>query len=488
MTRSISILFMLLALLTGACSSNSDGTSENSQSSDAKAKTETGTQAEQQEAEQDYQVNESLIAWVDLLNVRAEPNTSGKIVASLRENAVFKYTGERTETLQTIELRGASFEAPWLKIRTAEGKEGWVFGGTVQREGEGKAVQRSTMSVGELADLEMSQWAKRSEWTSSGGDSESSTTIYSKGDLTLAISKRETGEYGYSRMYDLFNKDYQLMKRRFVNWSGEHPSFTLKESIMDLESNPAKTFTRSQPFSKHFFQLKPRPESVEGDFQEESLSKQEAAALNATILVEAIAFKDIPSNVDKDGGCSCNFEPSEASTGMMVFASDMEDNAAIKINGKMIQLKDDLPRLKQRGAQEVWITLKEKGADELFGKPLNSSGDWQDDLLKGLKETMMAMDEIPTEPRIKSIGTIGMGHRGVIRDLWNDAVREVKAKNNYDDVLELRYAGNGYTCKITARQTSRHDGGGGKYEGFLEILSEAGKSLSSWYVYGDCGC
>lgn len=480
MTRSISMLVILFAMIITACSSSSNGSSDRSQ--------QENSEIEGQEQEQDYQANETLIAWVDLLNVRAEPNTKGEIVASLRENATVTYTGERTDESETIELRGTSFEEPWLKIRTADGKEGWVFGGAVRREGESKGVQRSTMSVGELVKLEMSQWTKRSEWTSSGGDSESVTTIYTKGDLTLAIRKTEVGEYGYSRMYDLYNKDFQLVKRRFVNWSGEHPSFSLVETIMDLESNPAKTFKRSQPFSKHFFQLKPRPESVQGDFQEAPLPKLEAATLNASILSEAFAFQEIPSNVDTDGGCSCNFEPSEAATGMMIFASDMGENAAIRINGKMIQLKDDMPRLKQRGAQEVWITLKEKGADELFGEPLNSSGDWQQEILKGLKETMMAMEEIPTEPRIKSIGTVGMGHRGTVRDLWNDAVSQVKGKKSDDNGLELRYAGDGYTCKITARQTSRNDGGGGKYEGFLEILSETGKSLSSWYVYGDCGC
>lgn len=488
MTPSISKLLILLALLITACNSSSDGTSD----SQAQEDTGTGAETEKQDQKQNYQANETLIAWVDLLNVRAEPNTNGKIVASLRENAVVKYTGERTDDLQTIELRGTPFEEPWLKIRTADGKEGWVFGGAVKREGENKGVARSSMSLGELANLDMGQWTKRNEWTSGGGDAESTTTIYQKGDLTLAIRKTEVGEYGYNRTYDLFNKNYQLVKRRFVDWQGEHPTFSLTETISDLETNPAKTFKRSQAFSKHFFQLKPRPESVQGEFQEGSLDESEAKDLRSSVLVEAFAFKDIPATVDTDGGCSCNFEPSETGTGIMIFASDMGDNAAIKVNGKMISLKDDmqahLAQLKQRAAQEVWITLKESGADELFGEPLNSSGDWQQDILNGLKEVMMVMDKIPTEPRIKSIGTVGMGHRGNIRDLWNDAVQEVKLMKNNGDNLKLRYTGGGYICEIKARQTSKNDGGGGKYEGSMEIKDKAGKSLDSWYVYGDCGC
>lgn len=490
MIRFISILFILLALLTYACNSNSDSTSKNSQSEEAKAETETGE--EQQEQGQAYQANETLVAWVDLLNVRAEPNTSGKIVASLRENTMVTYTGERTDNLHTIELRGTSFEEPWLKIRTTDGKEGWVFGGAVQREGENKGIKRSNMSIGELANLEMSQWAQRNEWKSGAGDAESVTTIYEKGDLTLVIRKTEVGEYGYSRTYDLFDKNYQLVKRRFVDWGGEHPTFSLTETITDLASNPAKTFKRSQVFSKHFFQLKPRPESVQGDFEEAPLDEVEAKALRTAVVLEVFTFKDIPSQIDKDGGCSCNFEPSETSTGLMIFASDMGDNAAIKVNGQMIVLKDNMQahvaQLKQRATQEVWITLKERGPDELFGESLNSSGDWQQDILEGLKETMIVMDKIPTEPKIKSVGTVGMGHRGNVRDLWNDAVQEVKAMKNNSNDLKLRYVGGSYTCEIKALQTSRHDGGGGKYEGSMEIRSKEGTRLGSWYVYGDCGC
>jgi|GEM_PF-1593230 len=487
MTRSISILLMLWAIMATACNSSTESSSDSSQEESTE-----GTLDKQEQEHANYQANETLLAWVDLLNVRAEPNTSGNIVASLRENAAVTYTGERTDDLHTIELRGISFQEPWLKIRTSDGKEGWIFGGAVQREGESKGVQRSSMSARELANLEMSQWSKSTAWTSGAGDAESNTTIYKKGDLTLAIRKTEVGEYGYSRTYDLFNKDYQLVKRRFLEWGGEHPSFSLTETITDLESNPAKTFQRSQQFSKHFFQLKPRPESVAGDFQEGTLAEAEAASLSTSILVEAFTFKDIPSHVDTDGGCSCNFEPSESATGMMIFASDMGDNATIKVNGKMIQLKDGLKayqaEVRKKAAQDVWITLKEKGTDELFGKEIDFSGDWQTSLVETLKETMIAMESIPTEPRIKSIGTVGMGHRGNMRDLWNDAAAAAKtAKQNGND-LDLHYQGEGYRCQIKARQINRNDGGGGKYEGYMKISSKDGKSLGGWFVYGDCGC
>ncbi|MBX2871731.1 MAG: SH3 domain-containing protein [Saprospiraceae bacterium] len=482
MTRSI--LLLLLVIMTIACNSNTAGTSDPTQDENAEPATDTEEQAS------DYQANETLIAWVDLLNVRTEPNTDSKIVVSLRENAEVTYTGERTDELQTIELRATPFEEPWLKIRTADGKEGWVFGGAVQREGENKRVSRSTMSVGELAQLEMGQWTKSAEWESGAGDAENTTTIYKKGALTLAIRKTEVGEYGYSRTYDLYDKDYQLIKRRFIDWSGEHPSFSLTETITDLESNPAQTFKRSQAFSKHFFQLKPRPESVKGEFQEESLAKEEVASLRASLLVEAFGFKDIPSNVDTDGGCSCNFELSEAGTGMMIFASDMGDNAAMKINGKMIQLKDGLKahqaELREKATQEVWITLKEKGTDELFGEEIDFTGDWQTSLTESLTEVMMTMESIPSEARIKSIGTVGMGHRANMRDLWNDAAAKAAKQGRVE--LELYYQGSEYRCQIKARQVSRNDGGGGRYEGYMELLSKDGTSLDRSYVYGDCGC
>lgn len=485
MTRSINVLGLLLLLLTTAC--NNTSTTPKETSNDQEKNSVEGSNEEASS----YQANESLIAWVDLLNVRAKPATNAKVIATLRENAKVVFTGERTDELLKLDLRGQTFEAPWLKVKTSNGEEGWIFGGAVKRQGEDKGVNRSSMSIGELTQLQLQQWTKGTEWKSGGGDAENVTTLYTKGALTLAIHKTEVGEYGYSRTYELFNKAYQLIKKRTVNWESD-PSFSLKETVIDLETAPAITYTRSQAFQQHFYQLKPRPETVKGDFVEGTLGTEETADLRSTILLAAFSYEEWPSNLDKESGCSCIFELEESGGEWMVFASDHGDHATIKVNGEMIPLRDGLQallaRLKKRSEQPSWITLREKGGTELFGEKVDFSGEWRTYLKSELKQTMLVMDRIPTEARIEFVGTVGMGTRGDFSDLWSEAVEEAKRIKQQDNRLELFYQGSQYDCKIEATKVGQNDGGGGKYEGLMQVLSKEGKLLNGSYVYGECGC
>lgn len=485
MTRFIPMLGLLLLLLTTAC--NNTSTSPKETSNDEQS---VSTEKSSDEPNS-YQANDSLIAWVDLLNVRAEPATNAKVVATLRENASVIFTGERSDELLKLDLRGQTFEEPWLKVITSNGEEGWIFGGAVKRQGEDKGVKRSSMSIGELTQLQLQQWTKESEWKSGAGDAENVTTLYTKEGLTLAVQKTEVGEYGYSRTYELFNKDYQLIKKRTLSWESD-PSFVLKEIVIDLETAPAKTYTRSQVFQQHFFQLKPRPETVKGKLEEGTLSAEEAVGLRSTILLAAFGYEEWPSNLDKESGCSCIFELEEYGGELMVFASDHGDHATIKVNGEMIPLRDglqaQLARLKKRSEQSSWITLREKGGTELFGEKVNFSGEWRTYLKSELKQTMMAMDRIPTEARIESIGTVGMGTRGDFRDLWSEAVEEAKRAKKQENRYELFYQGSQYDCRIEATKVGQNDGGGGKYEGVMQVLSKEGKLLNGSYVYGECGC
>lgn len=485
MTRSINVLGLLLLLLPTACNNTSTTPKENSNDQE---KNQAETSSEETSS---YQANESLIAWVDLLNVRAKPATNAKVIATLRENAKVIFTGERTDELLKLDLRGQTFEEPWLKVKTSNGEEGWIFGGAVKRQGENKGVKRSSMSIGELTQLQLQQWTKGTEWKSGGGDAENVTTLYTKGALTLAIHKTEVGEYGYSRTYELFNKAYQLIKKRTVNWESD-PSFALKETIVDLETAPATTYTRSQAFQQHFYQLKPRPETVKGDFVEGTLGTEETADLRRTILLAAFSYEEWPSNLDKESGCSCIFELEESGGELMVFASDYGDHATIKVNGKMIPLRDglqaQLARLKKRSEQSSWITLREKGDTELFGEKVDFSGEWRAYLKSELKQTMLVMDRIPTEARIEFVGTVGMGTRGDFNDLWSEAVEEAKGIKQQDNRYELFYQGSQYDCKIEATKVGQNDGGGGKYEGLMQVWSKEGKLLNGSYVYGECGC
>lgn len=73
-----------------------------------------------------------LYAWVDKLRVREQPTTKSKIVVEVKEGTSFTYLNEKTDYKERINLRGTLFNEPWLKIKTDDEKEGWIYGGAVK--------------------------------------------------------------------------------------------------------------------------------------------------------------------------------------------------------------------------------------------------------------------------------------------------------------------------------------------------------------------
>ena len=73
-----------------------------------------------------------LYAWVNKLRIREQPTTKSEIVVEVKEGTSFTYLNEKTDYKERINLRGTLFNEPWLKIKTNDGKEGWVYGGAVK--------------------------------------------------------------------------------------------------------------------------------------------------------------------------------------------------------------------------------------------------------------------------------------------------------------------------------------------------------------------
>jgi len=56
-----------------------------------------------------------IYVWVDKLRLRSASNTSSETVAIMKEGQALTFLNE-----------------PWLKVSTADGQEGWVYGGGVK--------------------------------------------------------------------------------------------------------------------------------------------------------------------------------------------------------------------------------------------------------------------------------------------------------------------------------------------------------------------
>ena len=69
-----------------------------------------------------------LYSTINGLNVRSGPSLKNGVLARLPLYEEVFFTGEVTDSLYTIDLGEIEPTAPWVKIRMADGKEGWVYG------------------------------------------------------------------------------------------------------------------------------------------------------------------------------------------------------------------------------------------------------------------------------------------------------------------------------------------------------------------------
>jgi hypothetical protein len=72
-----------------------------------------------------------LFVTIDQLKIRKEPGLKSKTIGQLDLYEQVYFTGKRTDWTQEISLGYEKVTDRWVKIRTKDGKEGWVFGAGV---------------------------------------------------------------------------------------------------------------------------------------------------------------------------------------------------------------------------------------------------------------------------------------------------------------------------------------------------------------------
>ncbi len=132
MKQPLTLLLFLSIILSQACQSgNTD-----SQAADA-----TAQNAENAEPD-------TYIVTVENLRLRETPSLKGKVITTIKEGAELTYLKERSEHKDTATLRGVKYEEPWYKVKTAEGKTGWAFGGAI------RAVHKTGSSTSDATGLD----------------------------------------------------------------------------------------------------------------------------------------------------------------------------------------------------------------------------------------------------------------------------------------------------------------------------------------------
>ena len=73
-----------------------------------------------------------LEVYIDDFKMRSGPGVQHDEVVRLKENAVVTYQGEESMNTTEIILRGVKLNATWLKVKTKEGVDGWIYGAGIK--------------------------------------------------------------------------------------------------------------------------------------------------------------------------------------------------------------------------------------------------------------------------------------------------------------------------------------------------------------------
>lgn len=128
------ILLLCTALLTQACQ-------EPEASWEKKMLDMSSAQATEVDS---LEAGQKLIAWVDDLRIRSQAFGKGSIVATLEEGDSLRYLGKRSPQSEKIELRGQTFDLPWIQVELPDGQVGWTHQGAVQKiqSQDGRTISR----------------------------------------------------------------------------------------------------------------------------------------------------------------------------------------------------------------------------------------------------------------------------------------------------------------------------------------------------------
>lgn len=73
----------------------------------------------------------TVYAWVDKLRIRQSPDLKAKEIVQVAEGTPLIFTGEISPNEIEITLRGRKMKAPFHKVITPTGQEGWTFAGAL---------------------------------------------------------------------------------------------------------------------------------------------------------------------------------------------------------------------------------------------------------------------------------------------------------------------------------------------------------------------
>ncbi len=133
MTKKEYAFIVLLVLLVFSCKNN---TSDNSDKAAKVLPQDTLTR---------------MVVNLEIINLRAEPGTDQPVVAELKHGTELETTGAISPVNTSQMINGMRREEPWVEVKTADGTQGWIFGGGVKIEGAQNTPVASVLRKERLA-------------------------------------------------------------------------------------------------------------------------------------------------------------------------------------------------------------------------------------------------------------------------------------------------------------------------------------------------
>lgn len=93
---------------------------------------------------------EKVELWLELdyedVRLRESPSMEGKVLSTHKKQERLKYLDEMSEKMETVTLQNLKITAPWGKVATDKGQEGWIFLGAVI-PAPGKAAEEAKVAL-----------------------------------------------------------------------------------------------------------------------------------------------------------------------------------------------------------------------------------------------------------------------------------------------------------------------------------------------------
>ncbi len=147
---------------------------------------------------------------LDFLRLREAPGEEGKELAQLTKGTLLHGLGAMSDFSTKVRLRGIDYDEPWIKVKTAEGLEGWVYAAGLIFDEEGNIPKillekRLTNIFGAPIAQQLANYQKayREAMTS-----EAFALVYTQGrslrDTLVQLLEQKIEVEDYDRLPDLF--------------------------------------------------------------------------------------------------------------------------------------------------------------------------------------------------------------------------------------------------------------------------------------------